>query len=114
MNRFRILLALVCLTGCCLGYAGMLETELTAKRSIIPYAPPPPQSNPYHPLGDFQQISPLTRNIALGDFNGDGKMDIVIAPTYATWQPQLPIQIWLNQGDGTFVDGTNEIIELRP
>ncbi len=72
---------------------------------------PPPIPNAYHALGDYIfAVQPLRGNFH-GDFNGDGLEDILVAPNYATFQPQLPIQIWINQGNGTFVDQTSTVIE---
>jgi hypothetical protein len=81
------------------------------KKSVIPYSPPAPLANAFYSLGDFQNPVPLARTIASADFNGDGKLDFILAPSFFSYQPQLPIQIWINNGDGTFYDGTSTVID---
>jgi hypothetical protein len=51
------------------------------------------------------------RNYAFADFNGDGRVDILVGPTFWTTYPKLPIQIWLQEPDGRFVNRTNDVIE---
>jgi uncharacterized protein (TIGR03437 family) len=51
------------------------------------------------------------RPYAFADFNGDGLLDIITAPTFYASLPRLPIEIWLNKGDGTFYNGTSQVID---
>lgn len=87
------------------------NTAQVAKKSVIPVGIPPPIESSFRPLNEMRGLLPFGRNIALADLNGDGKVDVVIAPTYFAWQPPLPIQIWLNEGDGTFRDSTSTVVE---
>ncbi len=45
------------------------------------------------------------RSVATGDFNGDGKIDFVVA-TLATSGAQGPLQLFLNNGVGSFTQST--------
>jgi hypothetical protein len=51
------------------------------------------------------------RQWAFADFNGDGRTDILVAPTFFANYPKLPFEIWLQQPDGTFVNRTSDVIE---
>jgi hypothetical protein len=89
-----------------------METSLAARASLVPYTAAPPQPNPFHTLPtQVFTVLPFSRTIAGGDLNGDGKLDFVVAPSYFSWRPELPIQIWLNDGAGGFTDGTTSLIE---
>jgi FG-GAP-like repeat len=52
-----------------------------------------------------------TRAWAFADFNGDGRVDILVAPTFGYNYPKLPIEIWLQEPNGTFVNRTSDVIE---
>jgi hypothetical protein len=56
----------------------------------------------------------IPRGIEFADFNGDGLLDIILTPTFAQHLPILPIEIWLNNGNGTFRNGTAEVVEGTP
>lgn len=82
-----------------------------AVKSTIVVDLPPPIPNAYHALGDWMfAVNPMRGNVT-GDFNGDGLEDIIIAPSWGRFQPQLPIQIWVNLGHGAFADRTAMVIE---
>jgi len=69
---------------------------------LTPLAPPPFNS-------EFAYANP--RPWAFADFNGDGLLDIITAPFHSVSLPYLPIEIWLNKGDGTFYNGTSQVID---
>jgi hypothetical protein len=54
------------------------------------------------------------RSWAFADFNGDGRIDILVAPNFGFNYPKLPMEIWLQQPDGTFVNRTSDVIEGPP
>jgi hypothetical protein len=62
----------------------------------------------------FESVFQSPRMYEFADLNGDGYIDIVVAPHFAQSAPKLPIMVWLNRGDGTFYDGTAEVIEGAP
>jgi FG-GAP-like repeat len=79
-------------------------------RSVIPAATPVLQ--PFEPprsTSGFAYQNP--RPYAFADFNGDGLLDIITAPAYYDMLPYLPIEIWLNKGDGTFYNATSQVID---
>lgn len=86
-------------------------TSDTVTTSIIPVVWPAPIGTALHPLTNFQRPYIPIRSYEIGDINGDGKPDIIVCPNYYINQPQLPLQILLNQGNQTFVDGTAVMIQ---
>ena len=82
-------------------------------RSLIPtltsVIPPGPRVSP-----GFEPAYMIPRGIEFADFNGDGLLDMVVTPGFPQHLPRLPIAIWVNKGDGTFYDGTAEVIEGAP
>ncbi len=81
-------------------------------RSVIPvsapFVPPGPRVLSYA----FAYNGPRTK--AFVDVNNDGLIDIIIAPGYSQHQPFFPVEIWLNNGDGTYRNGTAEVIDGAP
>ena len=51
------------------------------------------------------------RNILPVDINGDGLDDLVVAPSFFDQYPLLPIEIWINQGDGRFANRTADHVD---
>jgi hypothetical protein len=51
------------------------------------------------------------RAYAFADFNRDGRVDILMPPSFFWTYPKLPIQIWLQEPGGTFVNRTSDVIE---
>ncbi|MEZ6046648.1 MAG: VCBS repeat-containing protein [Planctomycetaceae bacterium] len=49
-------------------------------------------------LGTFS-TTPPKKDLALGDVDGDGDLDVIVS------QASMPNQIWLNQGDATYLKG---------
>lgn len=71
-----------------------------------PVVPPGPRVG----CCSFHYSSP--RNYGAADFNGDGYTDILVAPYTMNYHtPFFPIEIWLNNGDGTFRSGAAEVID---
>lgn len=87
--------------------------KIPSARSLIvtPTVTIPPGPYVQYPFDPAYQIP---RGIAFADFNGDGLQDIVLAPGFPQHLPVLPIAIWLNNGDGTFRDGTVEVVAGDP
>ena len=60
----------------------------------------------------YQGINGHTVNIISGDFNNDGRPDIIastIDARSATFSQSAQIHLYLNNGDNSFSDGTNQI-----
>jgi hypothetical protein len=80
------------------------------------YAATPPIPQPTlngHSLsaGDYKSTHNLgTWEVA--DLRGIGREDVIYVPTFAPqYMPKQPLEIWLNNGDGTWdVDGANKLI----
>ena len=51
------------------------------------------------------------RGYAVGDVDGDHLADIVMAPSFFHYHPNLPIAIWINKGNGAWEDGTAALID---
>ncbi len=86
--------------------------KIPTVRSNIPTKtwtiPPGPRVN------SFEPAYLIPRSIEFADFNGDGFLDIIVAPSFPQHAPALPVAIWLNRGDGTFYDATSELIDGSP
>lgn len=105
--------------------AGLLAIAFSAPHALAAnastYVFPPVQTtvstpdakaipNPLFPsLYYFQYGS--SRTYGFADMNADGRTDIVIAPTFYRTGPLLPIRILLQQPDGSFVDGTAQVMD---
>ena len=68
-----------------------------------------PVPNPIRPSPFYLPYGQV-RTWAFADFNGDGRVDILVAPSLYTTYPKLPIEIWLQEPGGTFVNGTSNVI----
>ena len=79
-------------------------------RIPVPLVKAIPGPDPTRP-SNFRSAYGGGRTWAFADFNGDGRTDILVAPTFAFNYPKLPIEIWLQQPDGTFVNRTSDVIE---
>jgi hypothetical protein len=56
---------------------------------------------------------PSEGSVAL-DANNDGLEDFLIAPTNSTELPELPLQIYLNEGGGRFREAADEVLDSVP
>ncbi|MCX7172399.1 MAG: VCBS repeat-containing protein [Proteobacteria bacterium] len=86
--------------------------DTTITRSLIQTPTPPVTPGPR--VASFVPTLQSPRSFEFADLNGDGYLDIVVTPSFPYSLPKLPIMIWLNRGDGTFYDGTADIIEGTP
>src|SRR4051794_40572570 len=82
--------------------AGGTPSYAPPVRSSFHQTLPPPVATAV-PLQSFA-VAFGTRSWAVGDVDGDGREDIVVAPTYGRHLPLMPLQIWRNEGGGRFVD----------
>ena len=89
-----------------------LTYQVPQTRSLI--ATPTPAVTPGPRVTSFVPTLQSPRIFEFADLNGDGYLDIIVAPHFPQSPPKLPIAIWLNRGDGTFYDGTADIIEGAP
>jgi hypothetical protein len=80
----------------------------TTSQIPVPLLEPVP--NPIRP-SPFYLPYGSARNYAFADFNGDGRVDILVAPSLYTTYPKLPVEIWLQEPGGTFVNRTSDVIE---
>lgn len=87
--------------------------QALTSRSTISVAAPTIVPNPSVPRTYYFAYN-HTRSYGVGDFNGDGLPDILVAPTYHSNLPERSIEIWGNQGNGTFRDITSERIRGAP
>lgn len=84
------------------GCASLLVTLISCgSGSVIPSLNPAPAPAPlvFSSPGNIPSRGLQPTSIALGDFNGDGKLDIVVSNSSSD-----TIAVFLNQGDGTFGD----------
>jgi hypothetical protein len=79
-------------------------------KSTIATPDPKALENPLFP-SPFRFAYGSSRSYGFADMNGDGRMDIILAPTFFRTGPPLPIRILLQQPDGSFVDGTAQVIQ---
>jgi len=83
--------------------------QVPQTRSLI--ATPTPPVTPGPRVTSFVPTLQSPRIFEFVDMNGDGYQDIIVAPHFPQSPPKLPIAIWLNRGDGTFYDGTTDVID---
>jgi hypothetical protein len=80
-------------------------------RIPVPLVTAIPGPNPIRPFNSRSGYGTGARHWAFADFNADGRTDILVAPTFFANYPKLPIEIWLQQPGGTFVNRTSDVIE---
>jgi len=74
-----------------------------------------PQHSPTLAVPTYaQRYFPPGRRTATGDFNGDGKTDMVVCPSYFSSGPLMGCEFWLNDGSGKFRIGTSEVYAGAP
>lgn len=114
-RRSRGIFAAACLTAVALTALRAFAADASA------YAFPPVRTtistpdataipNPLFP-SPYRLAYGSSRSYGFADMNGDGRTDIIIAPTFYRTGPLLPIRILLQQPDGSFVDGTAQVIQ---
>ncbi len=102
-------------------FAGAVLAQSSSTPPQITYSVPKVRSVIPTPARVSQSLSPPAFNTeyayanprpyAFVDFNGDGLLDIITAPFFDVSLPHLPVEIWLNKGDGTFYNGTSQVID---
>jgi hypothetical protein len=95
-----------------IGQPPQVTYEVLPQRSAIPV--PTPYIPPHPTLREYAFAYSSPRAVTLADLDGDGRTDILIAPTYGQNPPFFPIEIWLSNADGTFRNGTAEAIDGAP
>jgi hypothetical protein len=81
------------------------ETPTPTETAIpLPTEPPLPLLSLAYSAQQF--TSPETFQAALGDMDGDGDLDMVLANPMRN-----PAQVWLNEGDGTFIDTGQQLTQ---
>lgn len=84
---------------------------LNTSFSKIAQPQPPITVNTARHTGNYFFSGIGGRNHAAIDINKDGLNDIIVAPSYFDNLPELPIQIWINKGNGVFEDQTAAYID---
>jgi FG-GAP-like repeat len=79
-------------------------------RVPVPLVTALPSQNPIR-MTNSRSAYAGQRQWAFADFNRDGRTDILVAASFGNNGPKLPIEIWLQQPDGTFVNRTSDVIE---
>jgi hypothetical protein len=54
------------------------------------------------------------KQLAVADLNGDGAPDLIVAPSRFNALPELPVQVWMNDGGGRFRVATAEVFAGDP
>lgn len=68
-------------------------------------------SGAFNTAGDFYAAG-FPNGAVVGDFNGDGKLDTVVAGGGSTTSPSSAVAISLGNGDGTFTEASGSPISL--
>jgi FG-GAP-like repeat len=79
-------------------------------RIPVPLVQAIPNTDPTRPFNSRSAYAGQ-RQWAFADFNGDGRTDILVAASFGVNGPKLPIEIWLQQPGGTFINRTTDVIE---
>ncbi|HEX3227769.1 MAG TPA: FG-GAP-like repeat-containing protein, partial [Pyrinomonadaceae bacterium] len=89
------------------GYAGLSRDALLINDGHGNFSFAPASAIPLHPSGMNG-----TNDSAIADFDGDGKLDAVMANSHDDFDSR--VQLLLNNGDNTFRDASSRIEQLWP
>ncbi|TFV95243.1 VCBS repeat-containing protein, partial [Oxalobacteraceae bacterium OM1] len=88
-----------------------LQLQPTSTTSHLTVSIAPPDNGP---SGLIRPVTGDPRSIQAADMNGDGYLDIFIAPSYYNQSPALSPIVLLNDGHGKFHDGTKSVFGTLP
>src|SRR2546430_17157461 len=68
-----------------------------------------PRYDPPVNVGVVATNGGFVSQLAVADFNGDGRQDVIFTRSVYQGQQTFPVTVLLNSGHGTFVDATTRI-----
>jgi hypothetical protein len=103
--------ALTTKAGTAIGAMPSYLPRVTTSTVIVPPTTPLPSERSVAVSKQYFYRYSSSRNWVVVDLNGDGLDDLMVAPSLFDQKPDLPIEFWINQGDGTFANQTSTYLE---